>query len=274
MAIPNGDYSRGAKMENKVKRSFLLSTILGDGCLYLSGPKQKNVVAYVSIKHGHKQKDYVEFKAKMLSIVMNKTISVRPAVSYVKALDKSYDQFVMSVGWKRMRAWRKFCYVNNIKRFSRILPFINTPVMAAALWFMDDGSLITARSNRDTDNSKRVCSGLKLYLGECFREDAHEAAFWFERIFKVKPRIHWQDVKYKGTVRTYPELRFTVQDGLVIWANIRNIVMQIPSMLNKFQRLEDRRNRADLIQPQAVILSDKLTEDIVHEIELQNLNKV
>jgi hypothetical protein len=254
-------------MENKYKRSGLLCTILGDGCLHLAGPRQAHNYAYISIKHGWKQKDYVEYKAKLLSLLMDREVNVRGTKSYVKALDKTYDQYVISVGWKRLRAWRKFCYLNNIKRFSRILPFIKHPVLATALWFMDDGTVGTGPACRsDKTNKERICSGFVLYLGECFKEDAYEALYWFERNFKVKPKLRWQDVKYKGTIRTYPELRFTVADSLYIWKNIRHIVMEIPSMQHKFRRLEDRYNRADLAQPQTLAIEDLASEEIVHKL--------
>lgn len=252
-------------MENKDKRSLLLATILGDGCLHYNGPKK--TTAYISIKHGHMQKDYVEFKSKLLSIVTTRDVNVRGTTSYVKALDKTYAQNVISIGWKRMRAWRKFVYLQDIKRHGRILPFIKHPILASALWLMDDGTSSTGPANRsDQKNKDRVFTGFVLYLGEVFREDAYDCLHWFERTYKIKPKLRWQKVKYKGAIKTYPELRFTVADSLYIWKNIRNIVIQIPSMLKKFEKVEQRFQRTDLLQPQADLIQDVKSEDIVHKI--------
>lgn len=251
-------------MENKVKRSLLLSTILGDGCLHRSGPAQRNKMGYISIKHGHKQKDYLEWKAKLLSLVKGDVVNVRPTKSYVKALDKTYDQYVIQFGMKRMRSWRRFCYPNNIKSFEKILPFINTPKLAAALWLMDDGTGSTGIAIKGTNI--RVCTGFVLFLGTATKQDAESAQLWFKDTFNVTPRIRYQKVLYKSSERFYPELRFTVQDSITMWKNIKNIVKLIPSMSYKFKLLNDRANRNDLLQPQTLVIKDLTSEDIVQKL--------
>lgn len=253
-------------MKNKDKRSILLALILGDGCLHNSSPSQKNKMGYISIKHGIKQADYLNWKARLLNYATNRIVNIHNTNSYVKALDKNYPQVKVQIGMKRMRAWRKFCYPNNKKSLNRILPFIHHKELALALWFMDDGTVGTARANRK--DPTRVCSGLVLYLGDIFREDAFAAKIWFENNFDVKPKLKWQKFKYKNSTRTYPELRFTVQDALKIWYIISPIVNNIESMKYKFRLLDERSKRSDLLQPQTQGLTP--CEDIVQRIIEQN----
>lgn len=251
-------------MENKIKRSVLLSTILGDGCLHRSGPAQKNKMGYISIKHGHKQKGYIEWKARLLSLIKGYTVNVRPAKSFVSTLNKTYDQYVVQFGMKRMRSWRRFCYPNNIKSFEKILPFVYTPRLAAALWLMDDGTGSTGIAIKGT--KIRVCTGFVLFLGTATERDALAAQSWFKEKFNVNPRIRSQDVKYKGSIRTYLELRFNVQDSITMWNNIKDIVVKVPSMYYKFRLLDDRSKRSDLLQPQTLIIKDLMSEDIVQKL--------
>lgn len=250
---------------NADKRSLIFCMTLGDGSLYKSSPSQKNITGYFVCKHGWQQEDYLRWKADLAAITMGRPVNVRSATSKIKKLNKTYQQFTFMMGAKRFRAWRNFTYPNNVKSYSKLLNFIKHPKLAAALWLMDDGSLSTGYPGSNK-NVPRVCTGLVLYLGQCFREDAFSAQNWFKRNFKVNPRIRWQKVKYNGTIRQYPELRFTVQDSLVIWKNIKFIVETIPSMMNKFQKLEDRAKRNDLLQPQTLPISESVSEDIVQKI--------
>lgn len=248
-------------MLNKDKRSILLSLILGDGCLHRSGPAQRNKMGYISIKHGHKQKAYVEFKANLISTILQREVKVHPAKSQVKALNKTYEQYKLQVGMTRMRSWRKFCYPNNKKSFSKILPFIRHPALALALWIMDDGTGSTSGNKNDPNG--RVCGGLTLFLGECYQEDAKFAQDWIHKNFNVIPKLRWQAVKYKGTIRYYPELKFNVQQAIAIYNAIKPVCDLVPSMYYKFRLLEERANRTDLLQPQTLAVIDTASEDIV-----------
>jgi hypothetical protein len=44
------------------------------------------------------------------------------------------------------------------------------------------------------------------------------------------------------------------------------VVEKIPSMKSKFQKLEDRAQRNDLLQPQTLPISELVSEDIVQKI--------
>lgn len=254
---------------NKEKKSLIFSLTLGDGALYKSSPSQRNSTGYFACKHGWKQEDYLRWKAKLAEVIMDRPVNVRKTKSKVKVLNKEYDQYVFLIGANRFRSWREYTYPNNVKSQTKLLKHIYHYQLATALWFMDDGTVSTGYPNPTERRlkGKRICSGLVLYLGQCFREDAFECQNWFRKIFNVSPRLKWQNVKYKGAIKSYPELRFTVQDALVIWNNISYIVNEIPSMRDKFQKLEERSQRSDLLQPQMLPISESESKDIVRQVQ-------
>lgn len=237
-------------MLNKDKRSIILSMVLGDGCIGTADNHYKGKTypsGKITIKHGAKQQDYLNWKAEILSATVEKQIKVHPTKSYVKALDKSYDQFQLSWSYKPLRSWKKIFYNNNTKRIPKILKFIRHDSFAAAVWLMDDGSCTKTKKK----NGTIVFTGLILYICDQFREDCEEILKWWNTTFKVNGKLKWQKQKYKGVIKEFPKIYFSNLDSLKIWEQIRPFVMQIPSMVDKFQSVENRRNRRDLAQPQA-----------------------
>lgn len=235
---------------NKDKRSLILSLALGDGCISYGGGYKNGHYSSgkLSMKHGHKQKDYLEWKTKLLSTALDININIHPAKSYVKALDKEYDQYQMSFTYRRMKPWKKIFYKNNIKDIPKMLKFIRHTAFAAAVWMMDDG---TSTKNKKP-NGTEVFTGLVLYICDQPKESCLEIVEWWKLHFNVNPKLIWQKQTYKGVIKEFPKLHFNNQDSLIIWNYIRTYVQEIPSMVHKFRHLEARYNRSDLLQPQAL----------------------
>lgn len=265
--IPNGEYACGEKMiTNKDKRSIVLAATLGDGSLFYTNLRQRLGTGGFCIKHGHKQLDYLTFKRDLIQHVVGRKINVLPAKSYVKALNKTYDQYRIFFQMKRFKAWRKFCYPANKKSLKKILPFVKHNEIALALWFMDDGTVM--KGSRAGTNNFRTASGLILYLGDVINDDVFFAQKWFEDNFGLKPKIKWQKMTYKGEEKCYPQLNFNVIDALIIWQIIGSTVNKIPSMKHKFHGLNERSLRSDLLQPQTRV--ETTCEDIVQELMNDN----
>ena len=242
----------GCKMIlNKDKRSLILSLALGDGCIsYGGGYKNGNYSSgKLSMKHGHKQKDYLQWKTDFLSKALEMDIKIYPTVSHVKALDKTYDQYQMSFTYRRMKPWKKIFYNNKIKDIPKMLKFIRHYAFAASVWLMDDGSSTMNKKKNGTE----VFTGLILYICDQPKENCYEIAEWWKLHFNVTPTIKWQKQWYKGILKEYPKLHFSNQDSLRIWEYIRPYVLEVPSMIHKFRHLEARYNRSDLLQPQTSI---------------------
>lgn len=235
-------------MLNKNKRSLILSMALGDGCIsYGGGYKNGNYSSgKLSIKHGAKQKDYLDWKADLLSNTLNKKINVHPTKSYVSTLNKTYDQYQLSFTYKRMRAWIKIFRKNGIKDIPKMLQFINNPELAAAMWLMDDGSCSSPKKK----NGTKVFGGLILYVCDQSSENVDKIAAWWKTNFEVEPKIKFQKMLYKGDIKYFPNIRFNTQDSIKIWNKISKYVCQIPSMEAKFASVKIRAKRKDLLQPQ------------------------
>lgn len=242
-------------MENKDKRSIILSLVIGDGCLYFTNTGQRVTSGGLTIKHGMQQEDYLRWKAEIISKVLDRDVVVHNKTSYVKATDKSYGQVGIMVQAKRFKAWRIFLYPNGKKNISKFLKFLRHPGFAAAVWLMDDGSC-TAGPRTRTDMTRTHFSGLILYVCDQTKESCEEILEWFDVNFGVKGTLKWQKQKYKGEIRIYPKITFTVQESLKLWPYIKEYVMQCPSMVHKFRFIIERANRADLLQPQ-MLLSQK-----------------
>lgn len=198
-------------MQNKEQRSFILSMVLGDGCLHNTS---NNVSGSLTIDHGIAQADYIEWKAQFLSKITARNIKTRKGHK-----GKSIQ---ISVCMKKFKAWRKFCYPNGKKVLTRILPFITNPEFALAIWLMDDGYVEVNGSNK----------GAKFRIFTCSEPIKDHEYFieWFRDKLKVTPKIAYQ--------KEYPYLKFNQEDTLILWEKIRDFVLQFNSMKYKFRNVE------------------------------------
>lgn len=111
---------------DKRKKSILIGLILGDGHL-----NNRSEVS-LEIEHGEKQKFYLEYKAKLISKLLNCRI---PNIYY----NKNKKTYKIAKGHKYFRVLYNWIYKNKRKFFSRKMLNKLTPE-AIALWWMDDGS--------------------------------------------------------------------------------------------------------------------------------------
>jgi len=200
-------------MLNKDKRSLMLCLVIGDGCLHYIRNNGK-VYGGITIQHGLEQSDYISWKAQMLSALTGKNVKVRTA--------QKGTAVQCSLCWKRLRAWRKFCYPNGKKDRARIFRFIRHPEMALAIWLADDGYNETSA---------------QLRLFSCGSKDQAPIVEWLKQ-FNVAPRVKTQHVKWIG--KDYEYVKFTVEDSLKLWALCRDFLLQFRSMRHKFRYIEHK----------------------------------
>lgn len=215
-------------MLNKDKRSMILSMVLGDGCLSYIKSHNKTY-GLLSVDHGLSQSDYITWKAQIVSKIFNKNINLRTGHR-----GKSI-QFQISE--KRLKAWRKFCYPNGKKRLTKILPFITHPEFAIAIWLMDDGYVEPSFSKLADGSKKNYGARLRIFTES---QDIGDHSFfisWFEKNLSVKPNIKTYFCKKRQN--SFPFLKFSQSDSLVIWEKIRETVLEFKSMRYKFRYLED-----------------------------------
>lgn len=118
--------------------SILTGMIYGDGCLHIN-VKRNNYVTLI-IKHGEKQEDYLKFKAKLLSSILDSEIKVRAIQN------NGYKAFTFSKGHTAFQGLRKTFYPNGVKTFTKDNLDRLTPE-GIAIWYMDDGSLAAKKRN-------------------------------------------------------------------------------------------------------------------------------
>jgi hypothetical protein len=212
-------------MLNKDKRSILLATILGDGCLHETS--QKGYWA-ITIDHGIKQADYIAWKAKLISEVLGQEIRIRQG--------HKGQSVQFSACNRKIRPWHKFVYKGGKKDISRILPFIRQPELALAIWLMDDGYVEPSISKLATGEKKNYGARFRIFTNS-ETMDAHEKIIkWFQDIFNITPKIHF--VLRKKTGLKEPFLKINQADSLIIWEKIRSLVLQFKSMQYKFRYIE------------------------------------
>ena len=246
-------------MTNKEKRSIILSCVIGDGNISeINVYNGVNSSGSINIKHGIKQGDYLKWKAEILSKIKDKEINILDKVSYVKALDKSYDQKAIQWVSKKFRAWKRIFYHNKVKDIPKILKFIRHPYFATAVWMMDDGSCTRTTKK----NGTVVFTGFVLYTCDQSEKSNEEMIDWFKIQFPgIMPKIKWTKMKYKGTIRQYPYIRFSNKDSLTIWKMIEPFVSQIPSMKEKFKVMYTYADKCYYNSLQ----HSEMNEDIVHK---------
>lgn len=213
-------------MNNKDKRSLLLSMVLGDGCLHNTS---NNSSGAITVDHGIEQTDYVTWKAQIVSNLTGRDVKIRTGHR-----GKSVQ---FSVCFKKFKAWRKFCYPNGKKALNRILPFIQHPEFALMIWLCDDG-YVEPSINKNI-NGEKICGGarFRIFTESQPIEDHEYFINWFKTNLGVTPKIHLYNCSKRK--KQFPFLKFTQADSLVIWEKIREQVLAIKSMKYKFRYIEE-----------------------------------
>lgn len=215
-------------MTRKELRSLLLCFAIGDGCLH-NVKNNGRLYGYLTIDHGIGQADYQSWKAQMLSKLLDRNVKCRSGHK-----GKSVQ---VSVGFKRMRAWRKFIYKDNKKDLTRLLPFIQHPEFAIMVWLMDDGYVEPSISTLKDGSKVNYGARFRIFTEDQTIEQNEVIIEWFKENLNVEPKIKLRKDKRRN--KSYPFLKFTQEDSLKIWEIIREKVLSIKSMQYKFRYIEE-----------------------------------
>jgi len=135
-------------------KSFFVGSLLGDGHI---GEKNKNTgkAGYIE-SHSYKQKEYLEWKERLLVKNLNCETYIKDYVSTVKG--KKYKTcYLVSKHSKYFGKLRSIWYKNNTK----ILPvdFVRRHfnAMSLAIWFLDDGHIAFSK------NGSPLCMEIATY---------------------------------------------------------------------------------------------------------------
>jgi hypothetical protein len=224
-------------MQNKDKRSIVLSMLLGDGNLHVNS----RGYGLFGIDHGIKQADYQAWKASLLSKALDRDVKCR--------VGHKGESVQISVCMKRFRSWYKFTYPNGKKDIAKILPFILHPELALAIWLMDDGYVEPSFSKLADGSKKNYGARFRIFTCDQSPETHEYIAKWFVDNFNTTIKIKYTTRKKDG--KTYPFIKFSQEDSLKMWKIIREHVLQFKSMQYKFRYIEQL-YQSRCLQPQAV----------------------
>lgn len=173
---------------DKLKKSYLIGLILGDGYL------NPNSGVSLEIVHGHLQKSYIEWKANLIGKIFN----CNPPKLYYR---KSTNCWKLSKGHRYFKILRRWIYQNKKKHFSKKILSYLTPE-SIAIWWMDDGS-------HSIDHNKKTgriaAHNFNLYTMTNEEDTQNIISF-----FKEKHNIIFYPIKRKlkdGTIVYYIKCR-------------------------------------------------------------------
>jgi hypothetical protein len=215
-------------MLRKDLRSMVLSLCIGDGCLFYHKRGAKRYGGF-SVEHGIKQKDYLQWKADLLSKITGRKVKCR--------VSKNGNAIQLSVCMKRFAAWRKWLYPNGKKDISRILKYIDNPEFCLAVWLMDDGYVEPSISKLADGSKKLYGARFRIFSCETPVEKQPELIKWLEDNLGITAKVHFMKRNYKD--ENDPFLKINQQDSLKIWEKIREFVLQFDSMKYKFRHIEE-----------------------------------
>lgn len=190
----------------KEKRQLLLSMAIGDGYLNNNG--------YLSIRHCVKQKDYLEWKMRLLKPSINTT-----DVYYVK--NNGYGAYEFrTYTHKFIKMYRKVLYPQGKKKISRKILNKLTP-LGLSIWYMDDGGLSQKKRKGEVYANELV---LNTHIS---KEDNQIIIDYFKDVWD----INFTQVKNRGLYR----LRCGTKEARKFIEIVKPYVSKVKSMEHKLK---------------------------------------
>lgn len=199
---------------NKENMNFLLSCLIGDGCLTNTG---RFVVA-----HGLQQQDYCEWKADRFSKILDQEIKALPTRQCSqlqfqrKTLKTSYFKY----------------YFESKKQIKTILKDITNPLEAIAIWICDDGNV---NPSINKNYNKCYSASIQIFTFTDL-EETIEILRWFEKTTGLTPKMIFMD-RSKNNRKSAYKIKFTAADSRKLFEMIKEYIPNIPSMRYKFRYL-------------------------------------
>lgn len=160
---------------NKRDRGILYGMSVGDGCIH----RQKSNRHYaLTIGHGPKQKEYLQYKAdKLHSIFGGNPINVNTYKSFNKQVGKEYTNLQIRKLHPYFDQIHRNLYQTGKKVYTRkVLDFITDEGLA--YWFMDDGSGRVSKSKNGV-----LCGCMVRISTYCGQEEAEIISKWFKDVY-------------------------------------------------------------------------------------------
>lgn len=220
-------------MTREKKIETLISLVLGDGCIL-----NRNDIFYISINHGEKQKDYLEWKARLVdeTKLFVSSTKIKSKITYLKETNKNYLQYYFCKTSKELKNLNLYniLYQDKKKSIHNALKYIKSD-KSLAIWFMDDGSVFKRKKKHKSGDIYFLKPALKLCTHSFTYEENLEIIDWFKRKYLIDAKLVSETKRYKK----YYYLRFNSEESYKIYRIIKKYIIQIESMRNKFIFFEE-----------------------------------
>lgn len=186
---------------NKIDRGILYGMSLGDGGIYITKDQSEHTARMV-IGHSPKQREYLEYKNKLLhSIFGGKLNNINEYTSLNKRMNKSYTNVQVCRTEKYFRQMHRVLYQTGEKRYTeQVLSYLTDHGLA--LWYMDDGSGTVCKNK--LGNISGCMTRIATY---CSYEEAELLRSWFKTKYDL-------DVKFDIDKRNDKvSIRFNTKDS-------------------------------------------------------------
>lgn len=198
-------------MLNKKEREIVIGTILGDGCLQATGARN----ARLRLEHGAKQKDYIFWKWRQLSRIIQS--HPKKIVRYNPIYKATYGYYrCQSHSSPELGKLRRLFYRENQKIMPNNLNGLLKSQLSLAVWYMDDGYYY----HRDKT--------AYIYLSKLSKENLDKLTEVLKSNFNLVPKV---EIKKSGNVN----LKFTVTETNKLINLIQADI--IPSMRYKLPKI-------------------------------------
>lgn len=207
---------------NKESRNLLIGLLLGDGTI------SNNYV--FKIAHCEQQRDYLEWKVKLLENNGIKTNGVKEYVStcgYNSGKKVLYTQLSIIPFIKVLRKvfYRPKKILGNRKLLNRL------SAQEVAIWYMDDGCI-------NIRKSKNKIHGFYIRIATCLPEKELQVIIdYFKEVWDIS---FYKISEGKGTY----SLCCGTKEGIKFINIIKPYVQQVPSMMHKIQYNLSQRTRS------------------------------
>lgn len=221
-----------------MKLSMDIDNLLSKFAVVVMGDGYVSKTGQIGLTHGEKQKDYLEFKAAYINNVLNKPVSkiytqakqINNKTCYIYSCVVPTKSFYQNL--------RRDFYKGSKKRYKNILSKIqeNDLQIFLAIWLGDDGAV-----GRRVTNNVVNSAHLDIFTCDIGFSGQKKLISWFKEKFKVKPKI--KIMRQNKTKRQWYYLSFDQQSSMLLWCQVRNFLLLVPSMKHKFRHIEEKYQR-------------------------------
>lgn len=181
----------------KEQIGIILAMSIGDAHLGKNVDKRWNSESYfISMIHGEKQKEYIEWKSKIINSILGGKQSIPK-----KFNNNGYVGYRYSKTSKKLKPLYNRLHKRKSKTIDENILKYFTP-LSIAIWYMDDGSLYAHKRNGKIHGYE-----MKISVCTSTKDELFPVVEYFKDKYDIKFRINIDHKKYYSLVCSTREIR-------------------------------------------------------------------